>query len=162
MKNITNQKKEKLLTANTYASCGRNDPARKRRLNRIPACRVFILASVKMKIPIVSRNQKENDPTYLHTCDWYIHKWIVLLIVMSIKVFIFTWFNNIKSCVKGDFHAQLAPKAFGGSVRTRWWKSMAWLDQTVQKLKCSIGSIRFLPRPLVWARICKAFSFLNS
>ena len=27
--------KSKHLTANTYASCGRNDPARKRRLNRI-------------------------------------------------------------------------------------------------------------------------------
>jgi len=27
---------EKARTANTYASCGRNDPARKRWLNRIP------------------------------------------------------------------------------------------------------------------------------
>ena len=32
-----NEKNER--EPNTYASCGRNDPARKRRLNRIPACR---------------------------------------------------------------------------------------------------------------------------
>jgi len=28
--------------------------------------------------------------------------------------------NNIKSRMKGDFQAQLAPNDFGGSVRTRW------------------------------------------
>jgi len=28
--------------------------------------------------------------------------------------------NNIKSRVKGNFQAQLAPNDFGGYVRTRW------------------------------------------
>ena len=34
---------------NTYASCGRHDPARKRGLNRIPFCRKLDLTSVKKK-----------------------------------------------------------------------------------------------------------------
>jgi len=39
----------KITTANTYASCGRDDPARKRRLNRIPFCRNCIQRAWRRK-----------------------------------------------------------------------------------------------------------------
>ena len=60
---------------------------------------------VKQQASICARSTKRT-PTYLHTGDWYIHKLIKKLEHSFRKLINFTWFNNMKSRVKGDFQAR--------------------------------------------------------
>jgi hypothetical protein len=56
--NLNEQKQDemtKLQTPNTYASCGRNDPARKRRLNPIPSLS-HGLYRMEVKIVLIPKN----------------------------------------------------------------------------------------------------------